>query len=234
MPGCRAVVFDLSGTLIDSYSYGREADRYNAMLVRIADALGVAGSAFEKVWGAQYRDRWTGRFPTFEAAIEHAARSLEIEPVPGRVAAAATVRSEFMRSMPARPDAAETLAAIRDLGLKTGVISNCGPDVAAFWPDTELARLVDVAVLSCVVGFVKPDPAIFRTACERLSVEPGECVYVADGEGGELAAARSLGMQPILIRSSYRDPPFFRQPHVEPWDGPEIAWLKDLVELICG
>ena len=56
-------------------------------------------------------------------------------------------------------------------------------------------------------------------------------MYVADGESRELAGAASVGLTGVLIRTSYKDPPFHRQPHVEPWDGLEVAWLKDVVDL---
>ena len=37
-------------------------------------------------------------------------------------------------------------------------------------------ELFDVIVFSCEVGLRKPNPAIFRHACERLDVEPTEAL----------------------------------------------------------
>jgi putative hydrolase of the HAD superfamily len=112
------------------------------------------------------------------------------------------------------------------------VISNCIPDLPPRWEGTALAPLVDAALFSCIERVMKPDSRIFELACERLGVSPEDCLYVADGEGGELAAASAMGMRAVLIRSSYRDPPRFRRPHVEAWDGAEIAYLREVLELV--
>ncbi len=52
-------------------------------------------------------------------------------------------------------------------------------------------------VYSHEVGLAKPDPAIFRLTCERLSVEPEQVVFVDDLPVNVESAAR-LGMQALL------------------------------------
>ncbi len=50
--------------------------------------------------------------------------------------------------------------------------------------------LFDETVISGDVGLHKPQPEIYLLACERLGVEPGDCVFVDDlrenvtGRGG--------------------------------------------------
>ena len=105
-----------------------------------------------------------------------------------------------------RPDAEKTLTALRAKGHKIGLISNCSPKVPALWEKMSIASLVDEPLLSSVVGLMKPDPAIYQLACERLGVRPQQCLYVGDS-GDELAGASRMGMHPMLIRTRYDENP---------------------------
>ena len=58
--------------------------------------------------------------------------------------------------------------------------------------------LFDVVVESSVEGIRKPDPAIYRLACERLSVDPARCVFL-DDLGINLKPARAMGMHTIKV-----------------------------------
>lgn len=62
-----------------------------------------------------------------------------------------------------------------------------------------LDELFDVIVDSCEVGVRKPDPRIFEKALEQLGgVKPSRALFLDDYEGN-IAAARSLGLQAILV-----------------------------------
>lgn len=56
----------------------------------------------------------------------------------------------------------------------------------------------DVVVESSVEGIRKPDPAIYRLACERLDVDPARCVFL-DDLGINLKPARAMGMHTIKV-----------------------------------
>ncbi len=73
------------------------------------------------------------------------------------------------------------------------------------WPETPFADLIDSAVFSSRERLKKPDPRIYHVVCERLGVMPEACLYIADGENYELAAAADVGMQAVLIRNSSQD-----------------------------
>jgi len=201
----------------------------------MAVAVAVDPIAFTNIWDTTWRERATGAFPTLEACIHHVCQRLGVNAAASAVAAAAELRIDYLRrSLVPRPDAVETLAALNAAGLPVAVISNCIPDVPLLWESTPLAAHVHAPIFSSVVGLMKPDPRIYRLACQRLNASPEQCLYVADGEGGELAAAAAIGMRATLIRSSYSDPPGFRRPHVEPWKGPEIAYLREVLELLSS
>lgn len=63
-----------------------------------------------------------------------------------------------------------------------------------------LNPLFDVISISGDLKIQKPDPRIFELTVEKLGCKATECIYVDDREGN-LAAARQLGMRPILFNS---------------------------------
>jgi putative hydrolase of the HAD superfamily len=62
----------------------------------------------------------------------------------------------------------------------------------------EIHVLFDEIVESSVVGVRKPEPRFYEIACERLGVEPTECVFL-DDLGINLKPAKAMGMQTIKV-----------------------------------
>jgi putative hydrolase of the HAD superfamily len=62
----------------------------------------------------------------------------------------------------------------------------------------DLPSLFEVVVESAIVGYRKPEPEIFRIACEQLGIEPPEAVFL-DDLGANLKGARVLGMHTIKV-----------------------------------
>ncbi|MBN2176788.1 MAG: HAD family hydrolase [Demequinaceae bacterium] len=86
-------------------------------------------------------------------------------------------------------DALPFLAALDDLGLPYGVLSNArrAQQVAKL----AAVGLSHVPLLVCVddFGFGKPDPRVFEEACRLLGTAPGETLYVGDEFDIDAAAA---------------------------------------------
>ena len=88
-------------------------------------------------------------------------------------------------------DAIPTLSALERSGVPIGVVSNTGWDVRSPFVVRGLDRLVTSFVLSCEVGAVKPDVAIFRTACAAVRSDPRRTLFVGDNpvtDGGAVVA----------------------------------------------
>jgi epoxide hydrolase-like predicted phosphatase len=68
-------------------------------------------------------------------------------------------------------------------------------------PRYGFAAMADVLVYSYEVGVEKPDRRIYEITCQRLSVPPSEVVFLDDTEAN-VVAARQLGMQAVLFRST--------------------------------
>lgn len=64
----------------------------------------------------------------------------------------------------------------------------------------EVMKLFDQVIESSKEGIRKPNPQIYLTACERLSVQPHNAVFL-DDLGINLKPARELGMQTIKVLS---------------------------------
>jgi len=221
-----AVIFDLIGTLAQNFS----AAEFKGLLREMAAAVCAPAGDFSRRWVASFDKRNKGLFPTLEANIEHICRAMGVEPDPARLAQAAGLMLAFRkRTLMPRPDAVDTLTRLKALGCKTGLISDCSPEVPAVWRETALAALIDEPVFSCLVGLKKPDPRIYHLACERLGVKPQDCVYVGDGDSHELTGAARVGMHAVMIRARHEDP-YRHDP--EDWQGPSISALKDILTLV--
>ena len=103
------------------------------------------------------------------------------------------------------PHVLETLDALRTAGKRLALISNADVLEAAGWPDSPLAARFDHAIFSCDVGLVKPEPAIYALALERLGARPEDAVFVGDGGSNEFAGARAAGVPTICTTEFIRD-----------------------------
>jgi putative hydrolase of the HAD superfamily len=64
----------------------------------------------------------------------------------------------------------------------------------------EVMAMFDLVVESSVEGVRKPDPEIYRIACDRLGVDCAEAIFL-DDLGINLKPAKALGMQTIKVVS---------------------------------
>ncbi len=64
----------------------------------------------------------------------------------------------------------------------------------------EIMAQFDFVIESSAVGFRKPDPRIYRMACEQLDIDACEAVFI-DDLGINLKPARAMGMTTIKVLS---------------------------------
>lgn len=96
------------------------------------------------------------------------------------------------------PDTIPALTALRELRVRTAVVSNIGFDLQPVLDRTGLANLVDGLVMSYVVGSVKPHAGIFRHALGLLDAVPEETLMVGDSWRDDAGAA-ALGIRTLLL-----------------------------------
>jgi putative hydrolase of the HAD superfamily len=104
------------------------------------------------------------------------------------------------------PDVAPLLRALRDRGIRVGVLSN------TMWPRAlhervflrdDVLDLIDGAVYSSEIPWTKPHPEAFRAVMNAIGVsDPASCVFVGDRPYDDIFGAQSLGMRTALIPNS--------------------------------
>jgi len=225
----KCAIFDLFGTLVDDFLSW--ASPMNDELVK---ALAVQFDPFMDMWRQSSEMRTIGKFQTVEASIDHVCDAMGIRVGAEQLKAAVEVRMKYIkRALEPRADAVATLTRLRNEGCRTGLLSNCSLEIPMLWLETAFAELMDSVVFSCRERLRKPDPRIYRLVCDRLGVNPVDCVYVADGENYELAGAAEAGLHPVLIRTASQNKSKSHQEARE-WQGDTIAGLADVLSLVSA
>jgi HAD superfamily hydrolase (TIGR01549 family) len=94
-------------------------------------------------------------------------------------------------------DALPTLAELRRMGLRLGLISNTGRDLDAFVAHHGID--VDVVLGSRQHGKAKPDASIFARTLDLLGARPERAVMVGDSLEDDVEGALALGMRAFLV-----------------------------------
>jgi HAD superfamily hydrolase (TIGR01509 family) len=199
-----AVLFDLGGVLVhlDYAAIAAEAARCGVALdpARLPIAEGGARRAIDRragvLGGVPGTDatRLASYFDDLLAAagVSEAAR----EPVVARLHAHHRDRNLWRVPL---AGAAETLAALRDAGLRVGVVSNSDGRVADILAAAGLAAPIEVIVDSHWEGVEKPDAEIFRRALARLGAAAERALFVGDIVSIDVVGARNAGLRAILL-----------------------------------
>jgi putative hydrolase of the HAD superfamily len=215
----RAVIFDLWQTLVPWNV--EESKRFHR---RLAETIGAEPERFWDAWltGHHLPNRDTGPMADYlralfaELGIEH-----DVDDV------LAMRRERTKAILTPRPDALSTLEELRRRGHLLGMISVCTDEVPQVWDETPLGREFDATVFSCDVGISKPDPRIYEIACERLEVEPAECLFVGDGANDELPGAERVGMTALQLRAPGEE----LTESGRLWTGPSVETLSDVLHV---
>jgi putative hydrolase of the HAD superfamily len=123
------------------------------------------------------------------------------------------------------PDAVAVLTALRERGLRTGLLSN------THWPralherwlaDAGLIELLDVRLYTCEMTHMKPHPQAFRALLDAVGVAAEQAVFVGDRPRDDIAGAAGVGMRTVLLTGR----------PVESWDVVPDATLPSLAGLV--
>jgi HAD superfamily hydrolase (TIGR01509 family) len=181
----RALLLDLGNVLV--------AFDHDRTLAGIGRAAGAEPSALRAaLFGDLEKDFDRGRLTPVEF-FRSAERRAGLARLPDEVWTAAW--RDIFTPIP------EALALLPRLTVPAALVSNTNvlhwEGVLAVAP--EVARL-DALALSFLHGSIKPEPALYRVALERLGAVPGEAVF-ADDRPEHVEGARSLGIDGFLVTS---------------------------------
>jgi putative hydrolase of the HAD superfamily len=202
----RALLFDALGTLLELED---PAPRLRVELaqrfgVRITEAQARHAIAAEIAYYRAHLD--DGCNPTALAELRgRCAQALRAAlPATGRVAAidnaALTAALLATLQFSAFADARPALLAARARGRRVVVVSNWDVSLHEVLERLELAPLLHGIVTSAGAGARKPAPAIFECALALAQATPGRAVHIGDSVREDVAGARGVGIEPILLR----------------------------------
>jgi putative hydrolase of the HAD superfamily len=216
-------------TLVNIFSRAE----YDRVLKEMAATLSTATDDFFRAWIAGSDARTLGKVASPMGTLIEICRGLGATPTQAQLEAASEARLDYYsRNMKPRPEAVEVLAQLKLWGCRTGLISNCATEVFISWKQTPFPQLIEAPVFSCSVGFKKPDPRIYQVALTKLGMQPDSCLYVADGDSGELQGAIEAGMDAVRIRIPCETVADALRVNEEDWDGLTISSLKQVLDLI--
>ena len=97
------------------------------------------------------------------------------------------------------PEVPGTLAALRELGIRTVVVSNWDISLHEQLADTGLDRLVDGALCSAEAGASKPDPRLLLEGLALIGADPAEAWHVGDDPANDAGAALAAGVGAVIV-----------------------------------
>ncbi len=201
------VLFDLDDTLHDDTAAYQEAARLVA--VDVARAHGIDPAALLTAYIEQAQAFWK------KLSVEHltagitdaraqlwadALHSVGIDDVALAARSAADYTRLRADELELSPGALECIEALRVRGCKLGIVTN---GFAATHHE-KIARLgltphFDALFIADEMGMVKPDPAVFRHACQVLGSVPERTAMVGDRYDRDISGAKLAGLFTVLI-----------------------------------
>lgn len=179
------VLFDLNGTLTDAGAITEAWPGGRGVALGVLDT--AVWQAHVDVIGGEFRS-----FPDYlRAALAQRAAALGL---PAELVEAGTTAA---RALPAQPDAAAALAALRGAGHRPHVLTNSAAEAGR--ATLEQAGLEVGEVFGCdAVGAYKPDPRPYLHALEQLGAEAGETWMVA-AHWWDVTGAKRAGLRTAWV-----------------------------------
>lgn len=126
----------------------------------------------------------------------------------------------------AYPDAAPTLAQLKERGLRLVVASNWDSSLREVLDRAGIEALVDGIVTSAELGVTKPGAAVFEAALSLTGASAAEAVHVGDSPANDVDGAHGVGIRAILLSRSGET--------AAPEGVPVIASLAELPALLTS
>lgn len=97
------------------------------------------------------------------------------------------------------PGAKDTLASLRDRGVRLGILSNWDSRLRRTLEEIGLAQFFATWIISHEIGYEKPHDRIFTEALRRAGERPAAILHVGDSLEADIRPARRLGWRTLWI-----------------------------------
>ena len=191
----RGAIFDIDGTLVDSYDAHFEAWRETLA----EEGIGYDLEAFSRDFGRR-NPEIIGEL--WDREGREAPAESEVDRVAGRKEQ--RFRELISEAFPEMKGAGGLMRELHAAGWGVAVGSSAPRANVSLSIDLlGAAPVIDVSVAGEDVGRGKPEPDVFLRAAELLGIEPANCIVIEDARAG-VEAARRAGMPAVAIASKGR------------------------------
>lgn len=198
-----AVIFDLRGTLLP------EPPARFTLNATIAQArrLHVDPIRFASCWFDHAHQTPTDmEMPWIESNLQAVCDDLGVALDPLLRRQIVEQRERMIeRTLRPRRGAVRALTRLRAAGMRTAVIGDVPPDVRLTLHRTELARHIDLELLSTSGSCRHSDARVMRRVVKELGLPAEACLYVSAAGLDELDAAADRGLAPVAFRPAASD-----------------------------
>lgn len=190
LKGKQAVLFDLDGTLVDSMWMWKDIDiaylgRYGIALPENLQKT-IEGMSFTET-AVYFKETWNLPRSVEEIKADWIAMSLK----------------KYQEEVTLKPFALPFLRYLRDNGIRTGIATSNGREMAeGCLRALGVRSLIDVLATGCEVAHGKPAPDIYLYVAEKLETKPQACLVFEDVPAG-IAAGRAAGMTVCAVQDAF-------------------------------
>ncbi|MDP8241055.1 MAG: HAD family hydrolase [Candidatus Hatepunaea meridiana] len=195
----KGILFDLGGTLIMS-GFDREGglkglmdlipDSHTLFIETVRDILDELIETTDSIKNKQFIQFSRSQFDRNLFARLGITLNLSDEELDIRF-----VENTF--NVTVEPGAAEMLVEVKNMGIRTGLVSNSnlgGKCFTHFLQKWGLLAPLDFVMSSADYGFRKPHPGIFKTALAKLGTQPDETWFVGDTVDVDIEGSEAVGI----------------------------------------
>lgn len=184
---CKAVIFDLDGTLIDTEKLYR---RYWPEALRhfgydLPDERALMLRSLGRPFAPEQFRAWYGEDFDYPAVRAYRGKLIE-----------AHIAREGVEP---KNGAKEALCRLREAGVTIAIATATDPErTGRYLRLAGLDGLIPTIISATMVALGKPAPDIYRYACETLGLVPSECIAVEDAPNG-VRSAYDAGLNVVMI-----------------------------------
>jgi epoxide hydrolase-like predicted phosphatase len=183
----KALIFDLEGVMLQTVD--------EDLPTTLARQLGRSVEEVRPAFYSEINDQVDLGHGTQEDFWDHVLRSLGLPQENRHI-----LEKFYETELYIDPNMLEAVRSYRK-SYKTGLLSNYTCDLrnrlATHW---SVDGAFDEIIISCEVGLIKPDPAIYRLMLERMGCSAEESLFVDDKQVN-IDGAAALGMKTVLFHS---------------------------------